>query len=97
MPRAVRRRSRGSIGTGSTSLSQALRARSQMISESRRALPGGSTALLNVNHAAFATAGDAFFLLLQASGQDDVGVLRRLGKEEIDDAEEFQLARALRA
>ena len=73
------------------------RAKSQMIFESGRAFARRVNGLLNMDDAAFHVARDAFFFLLQASGENDVGVVRRLGHEEIDDAEELQLARALRA
>ena len=38
---------------------------------------------------------DALFLLLQAAGQHHVGVVRGLGQEEVDDAEELQLLERL--
>ena len=66
-----------------------------MISESGRALPGGSTALLDVNDAPFSAARDALFFLLQAAREHDVRVLRRLGQEEIDHAEKLQLVQGL--
>jgi hypothetical protein len=39
----------------------------------------------------------AFVLLLQAAREDDAGVARGLGHEEVHDAEELQLLQGLRA
>ena len=44
---------------------------------------------------AFDVGRDAFVFLLQAAGQHDVGMLRGLREEEVDDAEELELLQRL--
>ena len=73
------------------------RARSQMISESRARVARRIDRLLDMDHARLHVGGHALFFLLQAAGEHDIGMLRGLRKEEIDHAEELQLAPAPRA
>ena len=66
-----------------------------MIRQSSRAPPGRLDRLAVVDDAALDVGGRALVLLHERAGQDDVGVARRLGEEEVDDGEELELLQRL--
>ena len=70
---------------------------SSRICQSSRASPGGVDRGVDLDDATFATGRGALVLLVQRAGQHDVGVVGRLGQEEVDDGVELQLVERLGA
>ena len=66
-----------------------------MISASDLRVAGRVHRLVDLLHAAFGAADDAFVFFLHAAGEDEVGMVRGFGQEEVDHAEELELRQRL--
>ena len=92
---AAPRRSARCRCTGSSGPCRGGWARSTRICQSDARLAGRVDGLVDLDDAPLAGRDRALVLLVQRPGQHDVGVVRRLGQEEVDDGVELELVERL--